>query len=130
MNVDIKDMWVKALRSGEYEQGVGALCENGKYCCLGVLADIASKKGVTEKYITSDGAGFYHDVHPAGTEYGASSVLPHLVLAWAYMEQGNAYGNFTDPFNGRIHTLTAINDADRFSFDKIADIIDYFGDTL
>ena len=46
MNQEIKEQWVKALRSGKYEQTDGALCrvsENGKerFCCLGVLFDVA-----------------------------------------------------------------------------------------
>lgn len=34
-----KALWVEALRSGEYEQGAGALnnAENNTYCCLGVF---------------------------------------------------------------------------------------------
>lgn len=32
--------WIKALRSGEYEQGTTELYRNGKYCCLGVAAKI------------------------------------------------------------------------------------------
>jgi hypothetical protein len=33
--------WVKALRSGKYEQGQGTLkTEDGKFCCLGVLREI------------------------------------------------------------------------------------------
>jgi hypothetical protein len=40
-----KTMWLKALRSGKYKQGKGALVRHGqrggkKYCCLGVLAEI------------------------------------------------------------------------------------------
>lgn len=43
MKPEIKTMWIEALRSGKYEQGVGCLeCNHygGKptYCCLGVLA--------------------------------------------------------------------------------------------
>lgn len=44
----IKDRWVQALRSGEYEQGTGYLCEiDGgvvKYCCLGVLNELVYGK--------------------------------------------------------------------------------------
>lgn len=41
MHKVLRDMWVEALRSGEYEQGAGALCDaDGKRCCLGVLNDI------------------------------------------------------------------------------------------
>jgi hypothetical protein len=37
MDQKIKKKWIKALRSGEYEQGIGRLHYDGKYCCLGVL---------------------------------------------------------------------------------------------
>lgn len=47
MNRKLKAQWVKALRSGEYEQMAPALCyqEGGKYCCLGVLAAVAGQQG-------------------------------------------------------------------------------------
>jgi hypothetical protein len=45
----LRDKWVAALRSGEYVQGQGALCEQPPgspklFCCLGVLADVAGKE--------------------------------------------------------------------------------------
>lgn len=40
MDQELKRKWVEALRSGEYQQGNGKLCDNGRYCCLGVLYDI------------------------------------------------------------------------------------------
>jgi hypothetical protein len=44
MDSEIKAEWIKALRSGDFRQGVQALkrSENGKfnYCCLGVLQEI------------------------------------------------------------------------------------------
>lgn len=33
-------LWLQELRSGKYEQGKTDLCRNGKYCCLGVAAEI------------------------------------------------------------------------------------------
>ena len=48
MNKTLIKRWVRALRSGDYIQGKGYLCTsnansnaNTKYCCLGVLADVA-----------------------------------------------------------------------------------------
>lgn len=46
MDKELKAKWVAALRSGEYKQGRGALCNtdcngNKSYCCLGVLADVS-----------------------------------------------------------------------------------------
>lgn len=40
MDTALKDRWLEALRSGKYTQGKAALCRNGQFCCLGVLADI------------------------------------------------------------------------------------------
>lgn len=41
MNKEIKNKWLDALLSREYEQGQGYLLNDGCYCCLGVLCDIA-----------------------------------------------------------------------------------------
>jgi len=45
-----KKKWLKALRSGEYEQCTGRLHDDGKYCCLGVANHL---HGVSNK--TMDG---------------------------------------------------------------------------
>lgn len=38
----VADKWVAALRSGEYDQGIGRLrSHNDTYCRLGVLCDIS-----------------------------------------------------------------------------------------
>jgi hypothetical protein len=48
MDKELKEKWVKALRSKRYKQGWGRLerTERGvkKYCCLGVLAKVARVK--------------------------------------------------------------------------------------
>jgi hypothetical protein len=47
MNPEVKDQWVKALRSGEYEQTRNLLHRvDGGYCCLGVLSELAVQAGV------------------------------------------------------------------------------------
>ena len=48
MRKSLKDKWLDALKSGEYEQGTGSLMfeddyygpYGSRYCCLGVLLDI------------------------------------------------------------------------------------------
>ena len=35
-----KERWLTALRSGEYEQVAGTLCNGTGYCCLGVLEEV------------------------------------------------------------------------------------------
>lgn len=45
MKKSIAKRWIKALRSGEYEQGREVLrTSDGKFCCLGVLADMYRKE--------------------------------------------------------------------------------------
>jgi hypothetical protein len=46
MDAKIKRKWLKALRSGKYKQGTGALRSDGSYCCLGVLCDVAGAEWV------------------------------------------------------------------------------------
>lgn len=36
-----KAKWLKALRSGEFEQGTRRLHKDGKYCCIGVACKVA-----------------------------------------------------------------------------------------
>jgi hypothetical protein len=41
MNPEIKDKWLAALESGQYQQGKGVLRNaSNEYCCLGVLCDL------------------------------------------------------------------------------------------
>ena len=46
-----KEKWLKALRSGEYDQGEASLYLDGAYCCLGVAGHICgiSNKSMTDK---------------------------------------------------------------------------------
>jgi hypothetical protein len=39
-----KEKWLAALRSGEYDQGIGMLEKNNQYCCLGVLQMVCDGK--------------------------------------------------------------------------------------
>lgn len=42
----VYDLWIAALRSGKYKQGLGLLNdEQGGFCCLGVLCDLAGRDG-------------------------------------------------------------------------------------
>lgn len=43
MKAELRNRWLAALRSGNYEQGTRYLCMGNRYCCLGVLAEIDGK---------------------------------------------------------------------------------------
>ena len=38
--------WVEALESGKYDQTTGTLHDSAGFCCLGVLCDVARKRGM------------------------------------------------------------------------------------
>ena len=40
MKPHLTKRWIKALRSGKYQQGNGWLKKKDKYCCLGVLTEL------------------------------------------------------------------------------------------
>jgi hypothetical protein len=60
MSIEVRDRWVAALRSGEYEQGTGEFEHKGRYCCLGVLCDVMGQPVRTpdEHGITDDNEYF------------------------------------------------------------------------
>lgn len=86
MNEAVKVKWVSALRYGSYEQTGGALHkQDGGFCCLGVLCDIAVKDGVIpEPEVNPEGNYRY-----GGEEgyFGSSLVLPRKVREWAGLEE-------------------------------------------
>lgn len=69
-----REAWVKALRSGDYEQGQGKLHQNDRWCCLGVACDLAFKAGVLSQPIVSRMGIFRYD--------GDDNYLPTVVQAW------------------------------------------------
>lgn len=102
MKPALKQAWVKALRSGEYEQGQRYLCQKGKkWCCLGVLCNLPEVPGewVGDAYSYGDG----------GT-YG-SALPPSLSKALGLSMR-------------REVALIGMNDGKGFDFDTIADWIE------
>lgn len=113
MNKDVKQKWVDALRSGKYEQGRFLLKNNdGQYCCLGVLCDLAVQEGVARETAESD--EFYYD--------GDALTPPPSVKEWAgsnleYLDIGG---------EGEFEFYAELNDYDDLTFDQIADLIEVF----
>lgn len=48
LNQEQLDAWIAALRSGQYQQGTGALMRSpegvAEYCCLGVLCEVVGRE--------------------------------------------------------------------------------------
>jgi hypothetical protein len=110
MNEEVKTLWTEALRSGEFEQGRGALTviDGGdRYCCLGVLCKVAIANGLDIK-VTPEEERVWYDHE--------SAYLPRSVRDWAGLET-------SDPLLGE-HAASAWNDDEHADFTKIADLID------
>lgn len=118
MKPDIAARWTAALRSGEYPQGTGALNEDGKFCCLGVLSELAVADGVVERQAVSLMGPAMHSYAVAGSEEVNTGFPPMEVREWAGMfsRTGDFRGDSRAP-------LTSINDSGT-PFAEIADIID------
>lgn len=118
MKQAIKRLWIDALRSGEYEQGhrVLVLATAGvdrKYCCLGVLCQLAVNNrvpiDVTVEYSTVVG----DDVLAYD---GVRFNLPESVIEWAGLGSDNPSVSTMD---GSGTTLADMND-NGASFNQIA----------
>lgn len=92
--------WAKALESGKYKQGKGELYLKGKYCCLGVLCELAPKSKITKRF--------------RGKITGGTLISQPRVKKWAEMKYHN--GTFTGG------SLVNLND-NGMSFKGIAQLI-------
>lgn len=139
MRQDVKEKWVAALRSGEYEQTKGYLGrtvtkDDGTqvmgYCCLGVLCQVAVAEGVIEAPYEAE-EGHCVTLVYAGYE---EVELPYMVRDWAGLDRVDpevrtpeGAGDLTS-FMGTGQpnrtTLASLNDADGFTFAQIADVIE------
>jgi hypothetical protein len=121
MDAAIKERWLAALRSGEYEQGRGMLEFNGKFCCLGVLCSLAVKDGITERTVLENvdgptGVALYGTRDGVG---GTRHYLPGKVIEWAGLPPNEP--TVSVPELGG--SLASLNDSGT-TFAEIANIIE------
>lgn len=123
MKADIKKKWVEALRSGQYEQGTGALViedQTGtgverRYCCLGVLCEVV---GMVPMRLPTDDRLSYD---------GEVGELPSTVVAFTGLTEPDPKLNkyIRPTLDNEVRSLARFND-DGLTFPQIADVIDYF----
>lgn len=93
----VRALWVAAMRSGKYKQGMHCLRTiNDAYCCLGVLCDVVDPSGWN-----------------AGGEYLGADLYPPGSICDAAGLTGDMTRN-----------LGRMNDVMGFSFARIADAVD------
>ena len=114
------DTWLTALRSGEYKQGSGELCNfnNSSYCCLGVLQ--ASLTGAVEVDEFGDNLGLpskewlnEHGIQFAHSVNGFEDTVKNPVIAQLVRD---------DNIVGTVSAST-VNDL-YLSFSDIADLLE------
>lgn len=106
MNYDIKQLWIEALESGQYQQGHGQLYnpDTQCYCALGVLCQIYQEE-TKIGHFSKNGcyyylSGLHPDRHP--------DYLPDAIREWA----GLSYA--------RLQHVVNWNDKQERSFSHIA----------
>jgi hypothetical protein len=124
MKKAIAKIWVKALRSGKFEQAEGFLKrfdrnDKPSHCCLGVLCELyndtmkKNQKKSLPVEVYKNGDGTTHAI------FGSSdATLPNEVMEWAGMKSMTGdlvYCDYSD--------LTCMNDEGE-DFDTIADTIE------
>ena len=109
MNKEIKEKWIAALKSGEYEQGKNYLrTSDNKFCCLGVLEDIHLKE-LGKEWETNSEGGYHID--------GNTAYLTKETQKWAGLERDNPYPKECN------RSLAVLNDEGQ-TFEEIADFIE------
>lgn len=115
MKKNIKNLWVKALRSGEFAQTQGQLELNGSYCALGVLSALALINGICTFDERSDGGRFDN----------RRTTLSYNVMNWAgirnYLVQGAGLVKFVE--KGKESSIAELND-EGCDFIEIANLIE------
>jgi len=125
MNPAVKEEWLAALRGDQYKQGRLRLRssdrspyrreEGWRFCCLGVLCNIASRHGVGD-WESCGNVSFYScsavDPHDTSAE-----ILPKAVVAWAGL------GGDQEGLHPVVDQLVSLNDGGE-PFSIIADLIE------
>lgn len=134
MKEDIKDIWVKALRSGEYKQTRNYLRQGDSFCCLGVLCDLAIKNGVDVTVNEGSHSRFYY-------YDGSHEGIPDSVVEWSgfsprpsgianegqMLAPDGEYISFISRgsvIDKQEVCLSVLNDNYDLNFDQIADVIE------
>jgi hypothetical protein len=117
VNRDAKNLWLEALRSGQYEQGVGSLNKDDKLCCLGVLCEVAIGQGVD---VSKEG-----EISGWISYGGETAVLPFEVAEWSGVDScGEIPVSVGVDDDGDPYTNLADLNDNKVPFNTIADIIE------
>jgi hypothetical protein len=119
MNQEVKAKWLEALRSGKYGQyRETALRHEDRFCCLGVLCDLAVREGIGTWGKDVYGITFYQN----GSETKATGVLPQSLIDWAGLSNCNP----DVPHQGDRKPIASLNDIEGLDFPELAELIEVY----
>jgi hypothetical protein len=112
----VKIRWIDALLSGDYSQGTDRLRTGDRFCCLGVLCDLAAQEGIGQW--SPINTNFHLD---GKVFYGA---IPHVVADWAGLEYEDRTPllDHTEEGTETLDQLASMNDSG-WTFQQIAEIV-------
>lgn len=122
--------WVEALRSGRYEQAVGALRDDAdRYCCLGVACDVSGIGAWADTPTEAAGLGrnAYRYTPVRGNPTSEIAALPPAVMEHYGLDSDDPRFVGRDPKTGEWCSRDAWtwNDSSGASFAQIADMIEH-----
>ncbi len=124
---EARELVALALESGKFKQGEGALCRDGKYCCLGVACEVFIN---TERPDFDHGEGIsIHSSqdgrHSFGPEHD-TSFLPFEVQEWLGFNgpEGHFELLYAEDLMGYDSEEMELDD-DPASWDSLADVNDH-----
>jgi hypothetical protein len=116
MNTQIKQQWIEALKSKEYQQTTTYLRTEQGYCCLGVLCDLYAKEHDDVEWDESNGDdyGFLDEIQ----------ILPIKVMQWAGLSNTDPHYVVADEETGERNIYLSMVNDEGSSFEEIAQLIE------
>lgn len=124
------DEWITALKSGEYKQGGGKLCnfddDPRSYCCLGVLVDVCLQKSKRLPPRKAEITGCYlAEDNPCFSVLGVAGRLPESVIIGIGQILKPELIDYYPDRNHPPVALSRLNDNGSANFEDIAKIIEH-----
>lgn len=137
VNEENMDLFLKSLRSGEFEQAIGVLhnAETNGYCCLGVASEVAvrASEGTVRKEVTVVSPEYTMVTYDGQRLLAPKSVIEWLGIPKANVDLDSVQGSynirfykagFEDTCESDYTTATELNDDLHEDFETIADVFE------
>lgn len=126
---ELRAEWVKALRSDRYTQTQHKLSHHGKFCCLGVLCDVANTVAGIGEW---DGDDFVCEPDGEGFDHSDTQLPTSVMVAAGVCDEDGGFKindalreKFPELPTGTVScSLVELNDDYDWDFNQIADLVE------